>query len=187
VQHWNGFGWKCNKAGTSTYRRLFSGKPKLEEKNKTYRRGKARTDGMTRILQQLDVRVATELYGRNASTWMFYDRTILQKEADMWRRHQQQQQQQQQHSETSKGITPVVAIESSDKNLVVVSFIQKLLKHADTSMNVGPWSVIHKQPCGCGKYNDRHDYYRTIGHNTLVNKMMRISSSKRKFPEMRKW
>jgi Alginate lyase/Exostosin family len=130
--------------------RLFSGKPELEEKNKSYRRGKARTDGMTRILSKLDVQVATKLYGWNASTWMFYDRTILAKEAAAWRELQQ------------NATTAVNATRASNNSLH--NLISILLEHANAAMSAGPWSVTDKQPCGCGKDNDCHDFYDVIGY-----------------------
>ncbi|KAG7339486.1 alginate lyase-domain containing protein [Nitzschia inconspicua] len=139
--------------------RLFSGKPHLEEKNKSYRRGKARTDGMTRMLQRLDLRVAAKVHGWNASTWMFYDRGILAKEAEFWMKTQQ-------HNGTHhNGTSP-----SADSKRSLHNLIQNLIAHADHALHAGPWSVTDKEPCGCGKYNDCHDYYSVIGHNaTSVN------------------
>ncbi|KAG7339483.1 alginate lyase-domain containing protein [Nitzschia inconspicua] len=136
--------------------RLFSGKSQLEKKNKSSKRVKARTDGMTRMLQRLDLDVATKVHGWNSSTWMFYDQGILAKEAQFWANLQQHN-----HNGTSP---------SADSNSYLHNLIQNLIAHADHALHAGPWSVVDKEPCGCGKYNDCHDFYSVIGHQATSAK-----------------
>ncbi|KAG7369695.1 alginate lyase-domain containing protein [Nitzschia inconspicua] len=148
--------------------RLFSGKSRLEKKNTSPQRVKARTDGMTRMLQRLDLQVATKLHGWNSSTWMFYDQGILAKEAEFWA-----------NSKQLNGTGPF-----ADSNSSLYNLIQNLVAHADHSLHAGPWSVMDKKPCGCGKYNDCHDYYSVIGHkitsvNTSINLPMCASDAMR--------
>ncbi|KAG7359376.1 alginate lyase-domain containing protein [Nitzschia inconspicua] len=136
--------------------RLFSGKRRLEKKNKSSKRVKARTDGMTRMLQRLDLDVATKVHGWNSSTWMFYDRGILAKEAEFWVNAQQH------NGRNQNGTSP-----SADSNSSLYNLIQNLIAHADHALHACPWSVMDKEPCGCGKHNDCHDYYSFIGPNAM--------------------
>ena len=92
----------------------------------------ARSTGMALLLQQLDSRVATELYGWSRHTYMYYDRDILRQEREK--------------AQTSP-------------NGAIGLVLQDLVERADKAMTRGSQSVMGKDKRECRVSGDCHDYY----------------------------
>ena len=67
--------------------RLQSGKPQLEQPKRAYNRTSARTQGMTGLLEELDLRVATELYHWSPKANMYYNQEVLLREQVQAKEH----------------------------------------------------------------------------------------------------
>jgi hypothetical protein len=159
--------------GVGWVTRLFSGKANLEGYNLATARGNARTEGMAILCQNLDVKAVVELHydgfngyvddgddnsssndnGSNNKSltttttkmriapYLFYDENVLQKEADDYKKNYRS------IDEDGDGDT------TPFRKLVV-----RLIEVAESSLRVGPWSVVDKQRCGC-PYNKCNEYY----------------------------
>ncbi|KAL3921741.1 MAG: hypothetical protein SGILL_002587, partial [Bacillariaceae sp.] len=148
--------WQGPTRGAGWVSRLFSGSAQMEEANKSQMRGKARSDGMMTLVQHVDLQVAQELHGWNESTWMYFDRNALTQHATAWRKWQGA------NASITSGAT-------SPNDVYMVRLVQNLLEHANASLTAGPWSVMEKEPCGCGPSGDCHRYYNVKGKSRDPN------------------
>mmetsp|Transcript_27855 Transcript_27855/g.42176 ORF Transcript_27855/g.42176 Transcript_27855/m.42176 type:complete len:757 (+) Transcript_27855:105-2375(+) len=110
--------------------RLTSGENILEEKIYVQKRGKWRVKALNKLLGDMDTRVVTELYGYKPGELIFYDEATLASEKKLFQ----------------EGDTSVKLV------------VDKLLKDANSALNVGPWSVVHK-PNDFVALGEPNDYF----------------------------
>eukprot|EP00123_Amoebidium_parasiticum_P018304 comp24167_c1_seq2/m.44079 comp24167_c1_seq2/g.44079 ORF comp24167_c1_seq2/g.44079 comp24167_c1_seq2/m.44079 type:complete len:1018 (-) comp24167_c1_seq2:421-3474(-) len=110
--------------------RLYSGKGKLEVGGSIATRGVHRSEGIQRLLNQMDARVAYELHGFTKDTLLSYDERVLEKERTAYR---------------------------TNRSKSLVALVNRLKTCADYALTQGPWSVMDKTELPPSR--DKHDYY----------------------------
>ena len=111
--------------------RLNSGNPHLEVVGKAQNRFSARIESVTQMLGNLDVMVATELYGFSSSKLLFFDEQTLSREQKLFQSNHPQ-----------------------------IKYLKgELLKVSKRALSAGPWTVMEKPKESCGPEGDCHDYF----------------------------
>mmetsp|Transcript_1676 Transcript_1676/g.2467 ORF Transcript_1676/g.2467 Transcript_1676/m.2467 type:complete len:767 (-) Transcript_1676:96-2396(-) len=112
--------------------RLTSGDLKvLEEKLFVQKRGKWRVKALNKLLGDMDTRVAIELYGYRPGELIFYDEAALAKDRKLYR----------------------------EGDTLLKAMVDKLLTDANSALDAGPWSVVHKPKISSALGREPNDYY----------------------------
>lgn len=111
--------------------RLNSGNPHLEVVGKAQNRFSARIESVTQMLRNLDVMVATDLYGFSSQKLLFFDERTLSRERKRFKSNHPK----------------------------IKSLKAELLQVSKRALSAGPWTVMEKPKESCGPGGDCHDYY----------------------------
>ena len=109
--------------------RLSSGKAALESDGDA--RNAARFESIRLLLQNLDVRVVTELYGFHPGQLVFYRESALARDRQLY----------------------------WDGDVVMNEVVEILLRLALRAVFLGPWSVTDKPDDSVARSGDKHDYF----------------------------
>ncbi|CAB9507102.1 expressed unknown protein [Seminavis robusta] len=144
--------------------RLASGNSGLEAAGQLVQRGNSRNEGMNNILFRMEERIATDMYGYNASkvgtTMMYYDEYILRQERHIFRKLTDREP-----VEGDELVYDMLGeIKDQDGN-ALVTLIQRLIKWADHALHFGPWAVTDKPASSCAPSGDCHDYFHTAPYH----------------------
>jgi hypothetical protein len=109
--------------------RLYSGTKAAEVSGTIRFRGILRSHAVTSLLERLDLRAAQDIHGLTSSTLLFFNEKQLMGERNLWKAGEQKE------------------------------VFRELVQLADQALLFGPWSVMDKQPYGCGVSGNCHEYF----------------------------